>query len=61
MIKNRIRIAECPEMVETKSPIGDQDADTVLGKNHKVGLLTSAERKSRYVLAEHILKHSEIG
>ena len=33
--------------------IGDWEGDTVIGKNHKGGLVTLAERKSRYVLAGH--------
>ncbi|MDO8370196.1 MAG: hypothetical protein Q7S71_05790, partial [Candidatus Nitrotoga sp.] len=36
------------------------EGDTVIGKNHKGGLVTLAERKSRYVLAGHIRsKHAE--
>jgi IS30 family transposase len=61
MIKNRIRIAERPEFVEHKSRIGDRDADTVLGKNHKGGLVTPVERKSRYVLEKHILPRILMG
>lgn len=37
-----------------KSRIGDWEGDTVIGKNHKGGLVTLAERVSRYVLAGHI-------
>ena len=40
--------------------IGDWEGDTVIGKNHKGGLVTLAERKSRYALAGHIeSKHAE--
>lgn len=40
--------------------IGDWEGDTVIGKNHKGGLVTLAERKSRYVLAGHIRsKHAD--
>jgi len=43
MIKNRVSIDDRPE----------------IGKNHRGGLVTLAERKSRYVLAGHILsKHA---
>ncbi|MDP1679340.1 MAG: hypothetical protein Q8L02_04345 [Candidatus Nitrotoga sp.] len=54
MIKNRVSIDERPEIVDQKTRIGDWEGDTVIGKNHKGGLVTLAERKSRYVLAGHI-------
>ena len=60
VIKNRVSIDERPQIVEEKSRIGDWEGDTVIGKNHKGGLVTLAERKSRYVLAGHIRsKHAE--
>lgn len=59
-IKNRVSIDERPEIVAEKSRIGDWEGDTVIGKNHKGGMVTLAERKSRYVLAGHIRsKHAE--
>jgi transposase, IS30 family len=59
-IKNRVSIEERPEIVTQKTRIGDWEGDTVIGKNHKGGLVTLAERKSRYVLAGHISsKHAE--
>lgn len=60
MIKNRVSIDDRPEIVDQKTRIGDWEGDTVIGKNHKGGLVTLAERKSRYVLAGHIRsKHAE--
>jgi IS30 family transposase len=60
VIKNRVSIDERPEIVAEKSRIGDWEGDTVIGKNHKGGLVTLAERKSRYVLAGHIRsKHAD--
>lgn len=53
-IRNRISIDERPDIVAQKTRIGDWEGDTVIGKNHKGGLVTLAERKSRYVLAGHI-------
>ena len=53
-IKNRVSIDERPEIVDQKTRMGDWEGDTVIGKNHKGGLVTLAERKSRYVLAGHI-------
>ncbi len=54
MIKNRVSIDNRPDIVSQKSRIGDWKGDTVIGNNHKGGLVTLAERKSRYVLAGHI-------
>ena len=53
-ISNRVSIDERPDIVDQKTRIGDWEGDTVIGKNHKGGLVTLAERKSRYVLAGHI-------
>lgn len=53
-LKNRVSIEERPEIVERKTRIGDWEGDTVIGKNHKGGLVTLADRVSRYVLAGHI-------
>lgn len=53
-LKNRVSIDERPEIVAQRTRIGDWEGDTVVGKNHKGGLVTLAERKSRYVLAGHI-------
>jgi len=36
--------------VEKKEAIGDWEGDPIIGKNHKGGLVTLAERSSRYVL-----------
>ncbi|MFN3397051.1 MAG: IS30 family transposase [Sulfurimicrobium sp.] len=59
-IRNRVSIEERPEIVDQRGRIGDWEGDTVIGKNHKGGLVTLAERKSRYVLAGHIRsKHAD--
>ena len=54
MIRNRVSIDERPDIVASRSRIGDWEGDTVIGKNHQGGLVTLAERKSRYVLAAPI-------
>ncbi|MCX7187532.1 MAG: IS30 family transposase [Proteobacteria bacterium] len=60
MIRNRVSIDQRPDIVTQKSRIGDWEGDTVIGKNHKGGFVTLAERKSRFVLAGHISsKHAE--
>jgi transposase, IS30 family len=50
VIKNRVSIDERPEIVDQKMRIGDWEGDAVIGKNHRGGLVTLAERKSRYVI-----------
>lgn len=60
VIKNRVSIDKRPGIISKKLRVGDWEGDTVIGKNHKGGLVTLAERKSRYVLAGHIRsKHAE--
>ena len=47
LIPNRVDIAERPEIVDQKTRLGDWEADTVIGKNHKGALLTIVERKTK--------------
>lgn len=57
---NRVSIDARPAIANQRIRIGDWEGDTVIGKNHRGGLVTLAERKSRYVLAGHISsKHAE--
>jgi transposase, IS30 family len=49
-IKNRIGIDGRPEVVETRSRIGDWGGDTVIGKGRKGALLTLVERKSLFTV-----------
>jgi IS30 family transposase len=60
MIRNRVSIDQRPDIVAHKSRIDDWEDDTMIGKDHQGGLLTLAERKSRYVLVWHIRsKHAK--
>jgi IS30 family transposase len=60
MIKNRICIEARPAIVDQKTRIGDWEGDTMIGQHHQGGLVTLAERKSRYVLAGRIRsKHAK--
>ncbi len=54
MLKHRVSIDECPEIVDQKTRIGAWEGDTVIGKNHRGALVRLAERKSRYVLASKV-------
>jgi IS30 family transposase len=60
VLKNRVSIEERPAIVEQRGRLGDWEGDTVIGKHHKGGLVTLAERKSRYTLAGRIRsKHAK--
>lgn len=47
-IPNRIGIEERPSIVEEKSRIGDFEIDTIIGKNHKMAIVSVVDRKSKY-------------
>ena len=50
-IPNRIDIDERPDIVNNRGRIGDWEADTIIGKNHKGAIVTIDERKSKLRLA----------
>ena len=50
-IPNRIDISERPEVVGSRTRLGDWEADLVLGKQHQGAIVTLAERRSRIYLA----------
>jgi len=50
-IPNRTAIDERPEVVNSRERIGDWEADTMIGKNHKGVFVTLDERKSKLRLA----------
>lgn len=58
-IKNRTMIDERPSIVDAKLRIGDWEADTVIGKNHKGVLVTMVERKSKFIVACPVSNKSE--
>jgi transposase, IS30 family len=43
-------IEERPKVVERRTRLGDWEADTLLGKNHKPVMVSLTERKSRFTL-----------
>lgn len=60
-IRNRISIEERPDVVETKTRIGDWEIDTVIGKNHKGALVTIVDRVSKFTLIKKVdSKQSEV-
>jgi IS30 family transposase len=54
LIPNRVDIDQRPSVVERKARIGDWEADTVVGKGHKSGLITLVDRKSKHALVVRI-------
>jgi IS30 family transposase len=53
-IKERRMIDERPTSVETREIMGHWEGDTIVGKNHKQGIITNVERKSGLLLAQKI-------
>ena len=49
-IKDRRSIDDRPDMVDTRSRVGDWEADTIIGKAHKQALVSLTERKSGLAL-----------
>lgn len=54
MIPNRLSIDDRPAVVETRSQIGDWEADTIIGKNHRQAILSIVERKTGFTLIRKV-------
>jgi IS30 family transposase len=50
-IPNRVDIDERPEVANNRERVGDWEADTIIGKNHKGAIVTVDDRKSKLRLA----------
>lgn len=58
---NRVSIDERPDIVDTKSRIGDWEGDTVIGKGRKNAFVTMVERKTLFTVVKRIeSKHADI-
>jgi transposase, IS30 family len=57
LIPKRVDISERPEIVETRTRIGDWEGDTVHGKN--AYLVTLVERATRFTLVKKVLKKTK--
>ena len=53
-IPNRLSIEDRPAIVETRSRIGDWEADTVIGKNHRQAIVSIVERKTGFTLIQKV-------
>ena len=54
MIPNRLSIEDRPAIVETRSRIGDWEADTIIGKNHRQAIVSIVERKTGLTLIRKV-------
>lgn len=54
MIPNRLSINDRPAIVETRSRIGDREADTIIGKNHRQAIVSIVERKTGFTLIRKV-------
>ena len=50
----RRSIAERPTIVETRSRLGDWEADTIIGRERRGGIISLVERRSRYCLLQKV-------
>jgi IS30 family transposase len=53
-ISNRVSIDDRAAIVETRSRIGDWEADTVIGKNHRQAIVSIVERKTGFTLIQKV-------
>lgn len=53
-IPNRTFIDQRPAEVEARRRFGHWEGDTLVGKNHKGGVVTHVERKSQYLVMAHL-------
>jgi transposase, IS30 family len=53
-ISNRVSIDDRAATVETRSRIGDWEADTVIGKNHRQAIVSIVERKTGFTLIQKV-------
>jgi len=53
-IKNRISIEKRPKIVDQLKRIGDWEADTIIGKNHKSLIVSLTERRSMFQLLKKV-------
>ena len=54
IIPNRLSIDARPGIVEARSRVGDWEADTIIGKQHKMALVSLVERKTGLTLIQRV-------
>ncbi len=60
-IPNRVSITERSHEVEKKTPLGDWECDTEIGKDRKSVLVTMVDRASLYTYCSRVLSRSAQG
>lgn len=53
-LKDRRSINGRPDIVATRQRVGDWEADTIIGKNHKQAIVSLVERKSGFTLIQKV-------
>ena len=59
-IVGRVDIDQRPAIVETRSRVGDWEADTIVGLGHVSALVTLVERKTRYTRIVRVLANTAV-
>lgn len=54
IIPNRPSIEDRPVVVDERSRVGDWEADTIIGKNHRQAIVSLVERKSGFTLIRKV-------
>ena len=55
---DRTSIDDRPAVVDSRTRIGDWEADTIIGKGHKQAIVSLTERKSRFTLIKKVKQKS---
>ena len=55
-LKNQRSIEERPQVVEAKRRLGDWEADTIIGQNHRQALVSVVERKSKLTFLKKVAR-----
>ena len=53
-IPNRLFIEDSPTIVDERKRIGDWEADTIIGKNHRQAIVSIVERKTGLTLIQKV-------
>jgi IS30 family transposase len=57
-LPNRRSIEERPKIVDQRKRVGDWEADTIIGQNHKQAILSLTERKSKLCLLKKVERNT---
>ena len=57
-IPNRVLIDQRPQVVEQKGRLGDWEADTIIGRNHKEAIVSLVERRSNLTCLAKVARNT---